>query len=522
MFKKLFSVVTAVVLSVSAAAFTAGCSNNKTDPAAIQISVAKLGYGTQWLHNLAEAYTAKTGVNVQITEEIGQEGNSKINTAVKSLVSDIDIAFQQGSVWGNVYDGSVSVDGVTYDTLYADLAEVYEYKPEGENGLSIYDKMDSDVSDQLSEGDKFYGVPWATNFMGIVINNEVWRDLGFSDDDIPLTSDELFDVCNEILTKNAGVSPFIYCSQDEYYTAFSPLWVAQYEGRAQMDYFMQGRGPDGTSGEYLYTYDGMLYALEAMERLIATPGYQDSASASLDFSDMQGYFLQGRSVFCVNGSWLEVEMSNYTGVDVNYIRTPVISAIVNKTPSIRAAAEAAGKDADDVLADIIAEIDTNGDITSSSAYPTVKADDIAIIKEARSLSYIGSAAGMVGYVPAYSDKIEQAKDFLKFMFSDEGLNIYYETLNGVKLPCTPANGYTADIEETPFRKAVNEAQESGYIFNYEVMKNKIFTVAGVDAYFRNGTGSIVSNFLNGSHAQQILSANTNNIQSRWNQIRQYL
>ena len=126
MFKKLFSVVTAVVLSVSAAAFTAGCSNNKTDPAAIQISVAKLGYGTQWLHNLADAYTANTGVKVQITEEIGQQGNSKINTAVKSLVSDIDIAFQQGSVWGNVYDGSVSVDGVTYDTLYADLAEVYE------------------------------------------------------------------------------------------------------------------------------------------------------------------------------------------------------------------------------------------------------------------------------------------------------------------------------------------------------------------------------------------------------------
>lgn len=521
MLKKIFSVFMAGALLVSVAMLSLGCAE-KMDPNAIQISIAKLGYGTQWLHNIAEKYTEKTGVNVQITEEIGQEGNSRINTAVSSLVSTIDIAFQQGSIWSDIYGGSVRVNGVTYDTLYADISDVYTDELEGEGGATVFSKMDLDVREQMSLENKFYSVPWATTFLGIVMNNQKWRELGFSDEDIPLTTDQLFEICDEILTKNAGVSPFIYCNVDEYYTAFSPLWVAQYEGRESMNYFMQGRGPEGSSGEYLYTYDGQRYALETMQKLISTPGYQDSASVSLDFTDMQGYFLQGRSVFCVNGSWLEVEMSNYSGVDINYIRTPVISAIVNRTPSVRSAAEAANKETDDVLADIIREIDADGDITVSAAYPTITSTDINIIKEARNLSFIGSAEDMVGFIPAYSSKVEQAKDFLKFMFSDEGLNIYYETLAGSKLPCTPTSGYTVQINETPFRQSINNAESSGNIFKFEVSKSKIFSAAGVDAYFRNGTGSIVSNFRNGVSVDQILTANTNSIQGRWNNIRQYL
>lgn len=512
---KILTTLLAMVMSVSA--LTACGGGSKTDPDAIQISVAKLGYGTQWLHNIANAYTNKTGVKIQIREEVGQDGNTKITTEIESLVSDVDIVFQTASLSKNIYKGSISTGGQQYDCLYADITDVYKATLDGENGATIESKMNADVRSLADYDGKYYSLPWQGGVIGIVRNNDVWTRLGFTDADTPLTTDQFFSLCDKIVQKS--VFPFIYCSQDEYYTMFSPIWFAQYEGEENMNLFRNGRDPDGNVSEYLYTYDGQGAALRAMKQLIAGEGYQDSSSLSLDFTDMQGYFLNGRSVFCVNGSWLEIEMGNYEGANIEYIRTPVISEIVNKATSIKTAATANGKTDDEMLALVIGEIDEG---KTSSSYSQITQDDFDIVKEAREISYLSAGDSAVAYIPSYSDKIDAAKEFLKFMYSDTGMNIYYETLNGAALPLTPTSGYKSNITLTTFRKAVNKAEEDGYVFRYSTSKHRMFSIAGVDAYYRNGTGGIVAEFKKGTSVEQMLTWNTENIKGRWAEIRKYL
>lgn len=517
-FKKLISALMATTLAVSAlcgAGMLSGCKN-KADPEAIQVSVAKMGYGTEWLHNIAKAYTEKSGVSVQITEEIGQSGNSKISDQVESLVSSIDIAFVEETMAGKIYEGSVSTGGNTYDCLYADLTDLYKKELDGENGATIESKMEQDTKDFLNIGGKYCALPWAGGVTGIVMNNAKWKELGFTDADIPVTTDQLMDICDRIVAKE--VSPFIYSASNEYYTMFAPIFFAQYEGNKSMNYFLNGRDPDGNVTEHLYTYDGQVAALRVMKDLIATPNYQDQASESLDFSDMQAYFLNGKSVFCVNGSWLEIEMANYEGADIGFLRTPVISEIVEKATSIKTAATNAGKSVDETLAAVIAEIDAG---KTSSELSGVEQEDFNIVKEARSMSYMSSGGKAVAYIPSYSTKVEKAKDFLAFMYSDAGLNIYYETLKGATIPVTPTNGYTADITLTPFRQAINKAETDGFIFNYAT-NAKVFVLGGVDRYFRNGTTTIVSNFKQGATVEQVITANKENIASNWSNIKQYI
>ena len=515
--KKIMSVIAAVFMSATMALGTVvftGCGE-KTDPSAIQISVSKLGYGTEWLHNIARAYTEKTGNTVQITEEIGQEGNSKIIQQIESLSGKADIAFVEKDVAKYVYDGSVSAGGVNYDCLFADLSDVYNAELPGEFGKTIESKMRKETRDYLNFDGKYYSLPWAGGITGIVINNTKWKELGFKDAEIPLTTEQLFEVCDKIADKKA--SPFIYSAGDEYYSMFSPVWFAQYEGRANMDGFLAGRDPEGNVSEYIYSYDGQRATLNVMEKLLAAK-YQDSASESLDFSDMQGYFLNGRSVFCVNGAWLEIEMRNSATADIRFMKTPVVSEIVNKTPSLTEAARNAGVSSDEILVKVIKEIDEG---KTSSEIAGITQVDFNIVKEARGIAYITTGTSAQAVIPAYAANIEKAKDFLKFFYSDEGLNIYYTTLKGATIPVTPTNGYAGEIQLSDFRKSVNQAEESGITFNYS-SKAKIFVSGGVDKYFRNGTGSIVNNFNNGISVDKILADNSASVKSNWSTIRKYL
>lgn len=521
--RKLLSTLLAATLALTTLVGFSACGGrgDVSDPDAIQISVAKMGYGTDWLHNIANAYTAKTGNKVQITEEIGQDGNSKIAEQVESCASTIDISVTETAIAKNIYNGSVSAGGVTYDCLYADLTDVYTAQLDGENGATIESKMDEAYKNLSKYGDKYYSLPWQHGITGIVMNNAKWKELGFTDSDIPVTTEQLFDICDRIVAKNKGVSPFIYSGEDEYYTMISPIFFAQYEGNQSMNFFLNGRDPEGEVSEHIYTYQGQLEALKVMQELIATKGYQDSRSKGLNFSDMQGYFLNGSSVFCVNGSWLEIEMSNYEGADIGFMRMPVISTIVERATSLKTAATNAGTSVDEMLVKVIEEIDAG---KTSSSYKGVTQEDFDIVKEARSMSYLSSGGSAVVCIPSYSKHVDLAKDFLKFMYSDEGLNIYYKTLKGAPLPLTPTTGYKSEgVTLSTFRKTINEALDDGFVFNYNSTA-KIFVLGGVDKYFTNGTNSIVSNFTSSepSTPEQIITVNRNYVKNNWSNIMRYL
>lgn len=81
-----------------------------------------------------------------------------------------------------------------------------------------------------------------------------------------------------------------------------------------------------------------------------------------------------------------------------------------------------------MLAEIIAAID-NG----ATEYEKIDPADFAIIKEARSI--VPTVTGKhVAYIPVYSQQKDLAKDFLLFMVSDKGMEIFTKATEGLTQP----------------------------------------------------------------------------------------
>ncbi len=472
----------------------------------LKISIENRGYGTDWLTAMVEEFEKESGINVDVNIKVGASGGAAFDSELESLSSDTDLFItKRGWFAEDVYKGTISAKGQSYDCLYADLSDVWASVVDEGSDLTIADKMNDLYDEAFDIEGKYYALPWAGGVYGLVRNVNVWNDLGLTEEDVPYTTDQLFALCDKV---KGDVAPFIYSLEDEYYTAWSPIFFGQYEGVEAVNNFMSGKDPDGEVSQYVYTYDGQVEAIKVIETLMDDAnGYQHAKSTSIDFTSMQGQFLNGAALFSVNGSWLENEMgANFASANVDMIKTPVISSIVERLSF---------KD-DAKLVEVIKYVDEVDAGNSPKKPAGVKDEDIAIVTEARHYSYMAGGVDHRAYVPSYSAHIEEAKEFLKFMYSDKGLNIYYETLNGATLPATPVNGYTSEIEMTEFRKSVNKAETEGFLYDREP-KSRYYVLSYLSTCFQNGT-DLIGDLRAGKTAQDIVNANSAYIDGKWDSI----
>ncbi len=490
------------------------CNGNNAN--SLNIGVVKMGYGIDWVKDLADKFQTETGIKVTIGEYPGQAGADALQTAVDNG-GKFDLVFtKRGTFESDIYTKK-SVKKAS--PLYEDLTEsVYNYTNAGED-KTIGEKLSDDMKDYYNFDGHYYGMPWTSGFMGITRNVTIWNAMGYTDDNIPNTTDELMSLCDEIYSKHYTypgttpqsnqVYPFIYSDRAEYYTSIINVWTAQYEGRDTMtNYFMKGLGPDQTEpNEYFYTYDGQTAALEVLGQLLnGNDGHRQDPGTSIDFTSMQRAFYQGSAVFCVNGSWLENESGNSTGLqsEIDFIKMPVVSSIVNKM-SIKNDA-----DADKKLSEAIDYVDTH-DIDDEDA--PLSSDDMKIVRDARNYSYLGGGVDHQAFVLAYANNKDNGIAFLRYMYSDAGLNSYRKTMNGLCLPATPCSEYeTLDTTISTFKKSVIAALDENYMF-YESRKAKLFCLGKVDLHFQNDTGRSTVSLLKGTNDQaamtpdQIMSVN---------------
>ncbi len=506
-FKRVMVILLAAVMLLPT---LSGCSGKgKVDKDALVVTVAKLGYGDQWLKDLAAAYEAKTGTKVQVISKIGDTGLSAIKGELQSQASDTDIYFSRvQEYFKSIYKGAVNIGGTNYECEFADLTDVWNSKASDSEGKTIKEKMDPAFEQYHNMDGKYYGLPWATGIMGIVRNNNVWETLGYTEADMPRTTDELFALCDEVKAK--GTAPFIYSLESEYYSSFAPIWFAQYEGSESMNYFYNGLDPVGESSSNLYAFDGQVEALKIVERLVNVDnGYHHATSASSSFTDMQSAFLLDQALFCVNGAWLESEMGDaYKGTNIEFVKTPVISSLINKLDTV----------ADDAtLSAVIKYIDGEGEAPEG-----VSEDDIAIVRDARSNAYIGNGYDHIAVVPAYTDKLDAAKDFLKFMCSDEGMNIYYKATFGNQLPLEITSAYDSSVELSTFRKSVNDIFAEKMICTYAAAeKAKVFAIGGANRYWYNGCGNFVRALRDGKTPEALCIINNDYLKNNWTSITGY-
>lgn len=520
--KKLVTIAAVLLVIVFACTALVGC-NGKPDENTLTIEVVNLGYGIQWLQDLADAYTAKhPEIKIDINPLTGSGGNDAINGHSEALTGYTDIfAFRPSKYHFNCYQGAVNTSAGKIDCIYADLTDIYTQPYE--DGSTILSKTDSSISDYLKVNGKYYGVNWADGFMGIVRNKDVWAQLGLTDDDIPVTTDEMFALCDKILAKNSGIAPFIYSKNDEYYTSIWSVWMAQYEGAEAMANWNNGLDPLGNFSDGLYEYEGLEVALNVVNKLLEKKVegknkqyvYQHKDSDSNSFTDMQSYFLAGQAALCVNGSWLEIEMNknkDAKAYNIDYIKMPVVSAVLDTLPNKSVTT-------DEQLAEVIRYIDALDDGKEATKPSYVTEADLARITEARHYAYIRSGCDHTMVVAGWSEKIDLAKDFIRFMYSDEGMKVYYKAQGGLSLPAKLSSKTYDDLEMTTFTKSVNAAMKTGYYAEMFVPgAAKIYSLAGVSNVFVNGGGNFVYALLDGTTPEQIINYNRTYLKNNWTSI----
>ena len=105
------------------------------------ITALQLGYGTEWLEAMAEAYEAEHDIDIEIRTRIGIGSQPTLDSEIDSKASDTDLFFgKRGWFAEEVYQGSIFAHGQSYPCLYANLDDVWGDVVDEGTTLTIADK----------------------------------------------------------------------------------------------------------------------------------------------------------------------------------------------------------------------------------------------------------------------------------------------------------------------------------------------------------------------------------------------
>ena len=382
------------LMMVGASGCTKGIGNSATD---LEISLLRSGVGREFLDNLASAYK-EDHPEVEISID---------NSAVVGVFEDtIDAGARNNTV--DIYFTSeptyfkLLADG---NENIADLTDVFEAQIEGEN-KSIGEKFPQIVRDTYQYNGKYYALPWQSLVSGIVYNATYFEQKGYT---VPRTTNELENLV-EAIYENGG-TPFIH-NMNGYWNTVIEAWWAQYETVEGYNNFFRAKDGENQPSVTVYGQQGRLETLKQLERIIAPRGYVYEGSNSLSHTFSQTLFLNGVAYMMPNGGWMESEMKNddATGkYDFKIMKTPILSSLGTKLGI-----------SETELREVVDFIDGKTESTD------VDEDIVERVRDARNVVHSVGFHCQV-FIPEYSAAKETAKDFLKFMYSDEGIQIYLDT-----------------------------------------------------------------------------------------------
>lgn len=434
--KKYLALLLAVTMTITC---LAGCGggeggNKKTSSnqagVDIEIAVWNSGTGIDWLKNLIAGFEEKhPEYNVTFSD------SSNINTVNASLgMEDIDTTDLYLTYVSREYQDMEPLDELLEATADGDQAP-------------LKDKFNATyLEGAQSEDGHYYSLTCGGGTLGMVYNTEMFEEAGITQ--LPRTTDELILVCDSL--KSYGITPLCHFVGGGYYTYMTQVFMAQYDG---IDYYTNNfysckdESGNSPSKDVLTKKDGRYKALKAYEQFI-TPEYVLAGSNSKSHTEIQTEFLNDKAAMMFNGSWLSYEMRNIASSDkFSVMKTPVLSSITDKLSTV--------KD-DKMLRKVISAIDqiTDGkkqlsDYASGDDYiigeDIISKADWEYVTSARN-TVASNFAGQVSFVPNYSNSKEGAKDFLKYMYSDEGLKIYADTVQN-PMPIALSTGESFDTSQ---------------------------------------------------------------------------
>lgn len=442
--KKVCALMLAGVIAVPVFA-TAGCSGSNIGDTeqSLEVYVWEAGYGSQWMWEMLEDFSKQDWVKEKYPElEYDVVSNDQQTYATDRInagrANTIDLFVSAGvsALWesGNLLD----------------LTEcVFNQKVPGEDVL-FKDKMPASIlksleAPKLSGDTQYFAVAGPTSMGGLVYNVTLFEELGLEK---PRTTEELFALCDKVYDLGGKSEhykkTFTFTSSKVSYLGYMfPVWWAQYEGVDQYDNYYSGVYYDAVNNRTFandvrtVSQTGRLKSLEVLETIwkgINGKEYMNKASANDEFIQGQTKLFLQEGLIMGCGDWFSTEMREraadyyelgYTDT-MGFMNAPVLSAIVDKCPSITSAnAQKIGLASADALLSAVVDAVDKGDNTPTGDLATagVTQKDFDTVKSARGVVY-SIAANECTVIPSYTNAKELATDFLLYMATDSANNIY--------------------------------------------------------------------------------------------------
>lgn len=416
--KRIKSIALCAIFAVLSVFPVTGCGSEDATKT-LYIDISNAGYGIEWLDPLKEIYESEhDGITVKIRSAVKNDG-AYVNKFL-SGVADTDLFIVETDVLSKV-NTPVNANGQRYEIPFEDITDLYNEKIPGEN-VTVAEKMRPEYYEFNTYDGRNYTFPWVESMMGIVMNKNVYRE---SWGKLPNTTKELIAFCDKV--KEDGISPFICSYDDPYWLDIYDVWMAQYNGRADMERFYDGYTLSGQyAGERyipeMFLDRGLEEALNVLDTLVnADNGYHSDLSYTLSFTAVQNKFLDATKdkskkdqfLFMIDGSWLQREMEqNFEPDEINtvFVRIPVVSVLGDKLGIT-----------DETLSEIIDYAD--GTVSAAPDFVSSKGIDrqevIDKVTEAR--CFAPSNHLHAAFIPVYGNKKDLAKDFIRLMASDRGI-----------------------------------------------------------------------------------------------------
>ena len=279
----------------------------------VYITVQDAGYGTAWLNVVASHFVKDNPeywVFINADSAVGSTITTILNAGISDSLSDVYMMSATG--WQNwALDGWIE-----------ELSDVYNSKPDGADGKTVYEKLkpywktyceaNGKVSDGVAQIGK-YAYPWADPITGICYNAKMFEEYNWV---FPETFDELVALCEQIKRDTNGkISPF------STYSGYSQHLV--------YTYWMQLSGIDGIKEFFSYPSPeawnpdtqpgaGMKGALELYTTLLGSDK-KNTVPGSVGRSQIEAQlsFIRGEAAMYLGASWVEAEMREDIAVSNN-------------------------------------------------------------------------------------------------------------------------------------------------------------------------------------------------------------
>lgn len=461
--KKRSRILSVLLVGIMMMGCLTGCGGKKasnkggTSATDIEISYWNSGLGTEWLDAVIAGFKKKypeynvyynaTASATAVVTALGLEDTDTI---------DLYLATKQ------------------YDTKHLEpLNDVLDATADGDS-KTIKEKFDADYLSLEEFDGKYYNLTHGGGVISFVYNKKLFEQAGITQ--VPRTTDEFSLVCGVLADNN--IKPLCHFKPSGYYSWLTETWFSQYNG---LDYYRDFYA--NPTKEKMMAKDGRYEAIKAYEKFI-TPENVLQGSNSEQHVSVQTKFLEEKCAIMLNGSWLSNEMQNSGKMeDFEMMKTPVISTITDKLTTVKSEPE---------LRKLITAIDNVTDgVESEETYKdgdnykvegkSVSAKDWDYVKSARN-SVSANYSGETSFIPNYSNAKEGAKEFLKYLYSDEGYQIYLDTLH-IKMPLELSEGEVNTEGWNAFEKSQVELfDKAEHSVSKEIMnKHRIFVDGGASS-----------------------------------------